>query len=64
MQQTAKLGIDPVIISCDISNRASQKIIERNGGIKLGQIYDAEDDEHLYEYRIASIDEIGSNPDA
>ena len=29
----AALGIDPVLVTCDVDNEASRRTIERNGGI-------------------------------
>ena len=29
----AKLGIDPVLVTCDDDNTASRKVIEANGGV-------------------------------
>ena len=52
LQKTSEFGIEPVIINCETTNLASQKIIERNNGKLVGRVYDAEDDEHSYEYSI------------
>lgn len=30
---TAGLGIDPALVTCDLDNEASRKVIERNGGV-------------------------------
>ena len=29
---TRKLGIDPVLVTCDVDNEASRKVIEASGG--------------------------------
>ena len=31
--QAAKLGIDPVLVTCDDDNTGSMKVIEANGGV-------------------------------
>lgn len=28
-----RLGIDPALVTCDLDNIASQRVIERNGGV-------------------------------
>lgn len=33
LQECARRGIDPVLITCDIDNVASATVIERNGGV-------------------------------
>ena len=52
MSEALKLGIEGVIVTCNIENIASKKIIEKNNGKLLGTIYDEEEDEHLYKYII------------
>ena len=29
----ARLGIDPALVTCDLDNAASRKVIEANGGV-------------------------------
>jgi predicted acetyltransferase len=33
------LGLDPVLITCDVRNMASRRVIERNGGRLVEQEY-------------------------
>ncbi|BCZ47216.1 acetyltransferase [Clostridium gelidum] len=46
------IGIEEVILTCNIDNTASKKIIEKNNGKLLGTIFDEEDNEYLYKYSI------------
>jgi predicted acetyltransferase len=52
LEKTANIGIEEVIITCNINNGASRKIIEKNNGRLLGTIYDEEENEYLYRYSI------------
>lgn len=36
----AVLGLDPVLVTCDVTNEASRRVIERNGGLTGGEIED------------------------
>lgn len=47
------LGIEEAIVTCNVDNIASKKIIEKNNGKLLGTIFDEEENEHLYKYSIA-----------
>ena len=33
LRRCAELGIDPVLVTCDVDNEASRRTIERNGGV-------------------------------
>lgn len=52
LEQAINIGMDEVILTCNIENIASKKIIEKNDGKLLGTIFDEEEDEYLYKYRI------------
>lgn len=52
LEKAIKIGIQKGILTCNIHNTASKKIIERNNGKLLGTIYDEEENEHLYKYSI------------
>ena len=54
LEECKKLGLEEVILTCNIGNIASKKIIEKNNGKLLGTIYDEEEDESLYKYIIKS----------
>lgn len=54
LERTEKLGIKEVVLTCNINNVASIKIIENNNGKLLGTVFDDEEDEYLYEYVIKS----------
>jgi len=45
-------GIGEVILTCNIENNVSKKIIEKNNGNLLGIIFDEEENEHLCKYSI------------
>lgn len=52
LEKTINIGIEEVILTCNINNSASKKIIEKNGGKFLGTVYDEEESETLYKYSI------------
>ena len=47
-----KIGIKEVVLTCNIENTASKKVIENNKGKLLTTIYDEEEDEFLYKFII------------
>jgi predicted acetyltransferase len=52
LERTKELGLEEVILTCNIDNAASRKIIEKNNGRLLGTVFDEEDNEYLYKYSI------------
>lgn len=52
LEKTINIGIEEVILTCNINNAASKKIIEKNGGKFLGTVFDEEESETLYKYSI------------
>lgn len=50
--EAKKIGIKDAIVTCNVDNVYSRKIIEKNNGKLLGTVYDPEEDEHLYEFSI------------
>lgn len=52
LEKAIKIGIEEAILTCNIDNTASKKIIEKNNGKLLGTIYDEEENEYLYKYSI------------
>lgn len=55
LEKAVKIGIEEVILTCNIDNTASKKIIEKNNGKLLGTIFDEDENEYLYKYSITSI---------
>ncbi|QSX06756.1 GNAT family N-acetyltransferase [Sedimentibacter sp. zth1] len=55
LENAIKIGIEDVILTCNINNTASKKIIEKNNGKLLGTIFDEEENEYLYKYSITLI---------
>jgi predicted acetyltransferase len=53
LDKAKEIGIEVVIVTCNINNTASKKIIEKNNGELLGIVFDAEENEHLYKYSIS-----------
>lgn len=47
-----EMGIHEAIVTCSVTNLASKNIIEKNGGKLTGTIFDAEENDNLYRYRI------------
>ena len=52
LEKAKEMGIEEVILTCNINNKASRKIIEKNNGILMGTIFDKEEKEYLYKYSI------------
>ncbi|MBK1813762.1 GNAT family N-acetyltransferase [Clostridium sp. YIM B02505] len=55
INKAKEIGIEEPIVTCNIYNLASKRIIEKNHGLLLGEIFDEEENEELYEYKILSI---------
>jgi len=53
LEKCVEIGMEEVILTCNIENTASKKIIEKNNGKLLGTIFDEEENEYLYKYSIA-----------
>lgn len=54
LKEAVKIGIKEAIVTCNIDNISSKKIIEKNNGKLLGTIFDEEENENLYKYSIAT----------
>jgi len=52
--EAEKIGIKEVMVTCNIDNEFSRKIIEKNNGKLLGTIFDEEENENLYKYSIST----------
>lgn len=52
LDECAKLGIDKVLLTCDKSNMASAKTIQKNNGILENEIFDEESNEIVQRYWI------------
>ena len=52
--EAEKIGIKEVMVTCNIDNSFSRKIIEKNNGKLLGTIFDEEENENLYKYSIST----------
>ncbi len=52
--ETEKIGVKEVMVTCNIDNEFSRKIIEKNNGKLLGTIFDEEENENLYKYSIST----------
>ena len=52
LEEAIKIGIEEVILTCNIDNIASKKIIEKSNGKLLGTVFDEEENEYLYKYSI------------
>lgn len=55
LEKAKEIGIENVILTCNIDNIGSRKIIEKNNGELLGTIFDEEDNEYLYKFRVTLI---------
>lgn len=54
LKEAHNIGLQEVILTCNIENAASKKIIEKNKGKFLGTIFDEEENEYLYKYSITT----------
>ena len=45
------------MVTCNIDNEFSRKIIEKNNGKLLGTIFDEEENENLYKYSISTCND-------
>ncbi|MGL5057705.1 MAG: GNAT family N-acetyltransferase [Fusobacteriaceae bacterium] len=52
LKEAENLGLKMVILTCEVNNIASKKIIEKNRGKFLERIFDREENEYLYKYEI------------
>jgi predicted acetyltransferase len=52
LEKAMEIGLEEVILTCNIDNIASKKIIEKNNGKLLGTIFDEEENEYLYKFSI------------
>ncbi|MBS4538892.1 GNAT family N-acetyltransferase [Clostridium sp. D2Q-11] len=52
LKEAKKIGIVEAIVTCNIDNMISKKIIEKNNGKLLGRVFDEEENENLYKYSI------------
>lgn len=52
LEKAVKIGIKEVVLTCNIDNVASRKIIEKNNGKLLATVFDGEEDEYLYKFII------------
>lgn len=53
LEKAKKIGLKEAIVTCNIDNIASKKIIEKNYGNLLGTVFDEEENEKLYKYSIS-----------
>ncbi|QAA33781.1 GNAT family N-acetyltransferase [Clostridium manihotivorum] len=54
IEKAKLIGIAEPIVTCNTNNEASRKIIEKNNGKFLGQIFDEEENEYLFKFKILS----------
>jgi predicted acetyltransferase len=52
LEKAMEIGLEEVILTCNIDNIASKKIIEKNNGKLLGTIFDEEENAYLYKFSI------------
>ncbi len=52
--EAEKIGIQEAMVTCNINNIYSKRIIEFNHGKLLGTVYDEEDGEYRYRYSIVT----------
>lgn len=53
--EAEKIGIKEAIVTCNIDNMYSKKIIEKNNGKLLETIFIQEENENVYRYSIATL---------
>ena len=52
LEKAISIGLDEVILTCNVENVASKKVIEKNNGKLLGTVFDEEENEYMYKYSI------------
>lgn len=52
LEKAAELGIKDAIVTCNVENTGSRRIIEKNNGRLLGTFYFEEENENIYKYSI------------
>jgi predicted acetyltransferase len=52
LEKAAEIGMEEVILTCNIDNTASRKVIEKNNGKLLGTVFDEKENEYMYKYNI------------
>jgi len=52
LEEAGKLGIKEAMVTCNVENISSKKIIEKNNGKLLGTVFHGEENEELYKYSI------------
>jgi predicted acetyltransferase len=57
LEEAAKIGIKEAIVTCNIDNLPSRKIIEKNKGQLLGTVFDEEENESLFKYSITIVND-------
>lgn len=57
LKEAKKIGLEAAIVTCNVENTASRRIIEKNKGELLGTVFDEEENENLYKYliRVGSV---------
>jgi len=55
LERALKIGIKEAIVTCNIDNIASKKIIEKNNGELLGAFFDEKEDVNIYKYSISTL---------
>ena len=54
LEKANAIGLKNVIVTCTMNSTASKKVIEKNNGTLLEIIFDPEDNEELYKYKITN----------
>ena len=52
LEKAKEIGLKDVIVTCALNNIVSKKVIEKNNGNLLEIIYDSDDNQELYKYKI------------
>lgn len=53
LEKAIKIGLEEIILLCNVDNTASKRIIEKNNGKLLGTTFDKDENEFLYKYSIS-----------
>ena len=52
LEKAKNIGIREAILTCNVDNISSKKIIEKNNGKLLGTIFDKDENQYLFKYSI------------
>jgi predicted acetyltransferase len=53
LEEAKRLGLNRLIVTCETTNGASRRVIEKCGGRLLGEVFDEDDNRNVYRFEVA-----------